>query len=74
MSSTADRTIGIGGGAGTLHIDDAELALLTDGFSSITIGDTASGTRIDDQVRLEIALKECTRGNWLVQRSSKRRG
>ena len=41
---TATASIGIGGGAGTLNVDDSELALLTDGFNSITIGDTAAGT------------------------------
>ena len=35
---TASESIGIGGGAGTLNLDAAELGLLTDGFSSITIG------------------------------------
>jgi hypothetical protein len=37
-------TIGVGGGSGTLNLDDAELALLTDGFNSITIGDASAGT------------------------------
>ncbi|ABW29507.1 VCBS [Acaryochloris marina MBIC11017] len=35
---TASESIGIGGGAGTLNIDAAELSRLTDGFSSITFG------------------------------------
>ncbi|HJO83933.1 MAG TPA: hypothetical protein QF520_16240, partial [SAR202 cluster bacterium] len=34
-------TIGIGGGAGTLNIDDTEIGRLVDGFSSITIGRSA---------------------------------
>ncbi|MBI1310266.1 hypothetical protein GC176_03085, partial [bacterium] len=42
--STAARTIGIGGGAGDFQVDATELALLADGFSSIAIGDVASGT------------------------------
>lgn len=41
---TAATTIGLGGGAGTLNLDDTELGLLQDGFSSITIGDATSGT------------------------------
>jgi len=41
---TATSTIGLGGALGTLNLDDAELAFLTDGFSAITIGDTAAGT------------------------------
>ncbi len=40
---TADTTIGLGGGNGDLNLDDTELALLTDGFSSITIGDAGAG-------------------------------
>lgn len=42
--SSSSTSIGLGGGAGTLNLDDAELAFLQDGFSSITIGDTAGGT------------------------------
>ena len=42
--STAARTIGIGGGTGDFNVSDPELALLTDGFSEITIGDTVGGT------------------------------
>lgn len=41
---TASTTIGLGGGAGTLNLDDTELAALADGFSSITIGDAVAGT------------------------------
>jgi hypothetical protein len=41
---TGSTTIGIGGGAGTLNVDDTELGFLQDGFSSITIGDTTNGT------------------------------
>lgn len=41
---TASTTIGLGGGAGTLNLDDTELGFLQDGFNSITIGDTANGT------------------------------
>jgi Ca2+-binding RTX toxin-like protein len=41
---TASTTIGLGGGAGTLNLDDTALTTLQDGFSSITIGDAASGT------------------------------
>ena len=39
-----NATIGIGGGIGTLNIDDAELMQLSDGFSEIIIGDVAGGT------------------------------
>jgi hypothetical protein len=42
--STAARTIGVGGGAGDFNVDDTELTKLTNGFSSITIGDAAAGT------------------------------
>lgn len=41
---TASTTIGVGGGSGTLDISDTELTKLVDGFSSITIGDAATGT------------------------------
>ncbi len=48
---TAATSIGLGGGAGTLNLDNAELALLADGFNSITIGDAngflASQTFVD---------------------------
>ena len=40
---TSGTTLGLGGAAGTLDIDDTELARLADGFSSITIGDATSG-------------------------------
>ncbi len=41
---TAGTTIGLGGGTGALaDLSDAELLLLTDGFSSITIGNTTAG-------------------------------
>lgn len=33
-------SIGLGGGTGTLNLDDGELALLQDGFSSVMIGTT----------------------------------
>ena len=36
-------SIGIGGGAGDLNLGDAELALLVDGFESITIGNAVAG-------------------------------
>ena len=42
--STAGSTIGIGGGTGTFNVSDAELALLADGFSQITIGTGAQST------------------------------
>ena len=42
--STAASTIGIGGGSGTFNLSDGEIALLADGFSSITIGNLAAGT------------------------------
>ena len=41
-------TIGLGGGVGTLNLDDTELSLLQDGFSSITIGDTVAGVGTAD--------------------------
>ena len=40
----AGTSIGLGGGTGTLNLDDGELEYLVDGFSSITIGDTATGS------------------------------
>ena len=42
--ATSSTTIGLGGGSGTLNLDDTELGFLQDGFSSITIGNSASGT------------------------------
>ncbi|MCK5149063.1 T9SS type A sorting domain-containing protein [bacterium] len=36
-------TIGLGGGIGTLNLDDSELGLLSDGFVEIVIGDGSSG-------------------------------
>ncbi len=42
--NSASATIGVGGGAGTLDLSNADLAFLQDGFSSITIGDTAAGS------------------------------
>ncbi|MBL9151358.1 MAG: right-handed parallel beta-helix repeat-containing protein, partial [Verrucomicrobiales bacterium] len=44
----ATTSIGVGGGAGTLNLDDAELGQLSDGFNSITIGDAAAGTGVVD--------------------------
>jgi fibronectin-binding autotransporter adhesin len=44
IPQTASTTIGLGGGSGTLNLDDTELGFLQDGFSSITIGDAAAGT------------------------------
>jgi hypothetical protein len=42
---TANTTIGLGNiTPGTLNLTSTELGFLTDGFSSITIGDTAAGT------------------------------
>ncbi|MEZ5940726.1 MAG: choice-of-anchor D domain-containing protein [Planctomycetaceae bacterium] len=40
---TANTTIGLGGGTGTLNLDDTELGLLSNGFSSITFGGASSG-------------------------------
>jgi hypothetical protein len=40
---TAGTTIGLGGGAGTLNLDDTELGFLQDGFSAITIGRNDAG-------------------------------
>lgn len=40
--------IGLGGGAGELELSDTALSALTDGFSSITIGDATNGTGIVD--------------------------
>ncbi|MCV6637618.1 Ig-like domain-containing protein [Candidatus Albibeggiatoa sp. nov. NOAA] len=40
---TSSTSIGLGGGSGTLNLTDAEIALLADGFSSITIGNSNSG-------------------------------
>ena len=44
VPSAASRTIGLGGGTGDFNLDDTELANLSDGFSAITIGETAAGT------------------------------
>ncbi|MGB7324761.1 MAG: Ig-like domain-containing protein, partial [Rubripirellula sp.] len=40
---SADVTIGLGGGAGTLSINDAELGALADGFTLVSIGDPTGG-------------------------------
>ncbi|TWU57052.1 Bacillopeptidase F precursor [Rubripirellula tenax] len=42
-SQTSGATIGLGGGVGTLSLDDTELAKLADGFALITIGNATSG-------------------------------
>ncbi|MFC1766677.1 beta strand repeat-containing protein, partial [Planctomycetota bacterium] len=44
VPSIVNSSIGLGGGIGTFNIVDTELDHLVNGFSSITIGDTASGT------------------------------
>ena len=41
---TPETSIGLGGGSGTLSLNDFELSLFTDGFAGITIGDVANGT------------------------------
>ena len=47
--ATAAATLGIGSGASlTLDLDDTDIAAVKDGFSSITIGDGASGNVIVD--------------------------
>ena len=40
---TNNTSIGLGGGTGTLNLDDTEIGNLSNGFSSITIGDANSG-------------------------------
>ena len=42
--TTVSSTIGIGGGSGTLNLDDVELRKLADGFRSITVGNATNGT------------------------------
>ena len=44
---TASTSIGLGGGTGTLNLDDTELDFLQDGFSSITIGDATNTAAVD---------------------------
>ncbi len=47
--ATAAATVGVGSGAGlTLDLTDADILAVKDGFSSITIGDGASGNVIVD--------------------------
>jgi len=41
--STANTTLGLAGGAGTLNLDATELDSIQDGFSSITFGGAATG-------------------------------
>lgn len=41
---TPSASIGLGGASGTLNLVDDELTSLSDGFSSITIGDVTNGT------------------------------
>ncbi|MCK5148367.1 hypothetical protein KAR48_16540, partial [bacterium] len=40
---SGSTTIGIGGGSGTLNLDDTDLGYLADGFADIIIGDGSSG-------------------------------
>ncbi len=40
----ATTTIGLGGGAGLLNLNDVALSRIVDGFSTISIGDGANGT------------------------------
>lgn len=49
---TPNTSIGLGGGAGELNLDDVELARLVDGFASIQIGDSNSGPIDLDTVTL----------------------
>ncbi len=49
---TPGTTIGLGGGAGTLNLDDAELGFLADGFNQITIGDATAGVVDIDSITL----------------------
>ncbi|MCA9166624.1 MAG: right-handed parallel beta-helix repeat-containing protein [Planctomycetales bacterium] len=44
---TSGTTIGLGGGVGTLNLDDLELSYLADGFQSITIGDRQRASVLD---------------------------
>lgn len=44
IPATAGTSIGLGGGGGTLNLDDGELGFLASGFSAITIGDGNSGS------------------------------
>ncbi|MDP7020183.1 MAG: hypothetical protein QGG36_30580, partial [Pirellulaceae bacterium] len=46
--TTAATNIDIGGGSATLTIDDNEITALKDGFASITIGDSTSGSGVID--------------------------
>jgi len=42
-----ETSIGVGGGAGTLNLNDAELANISDGFSQITIGHPVGSGAVD---------------------------
>jgi len=52
---TAATTISLGGGAGTLNLEDSELALVADGFSSITIGDLSAANAARGDVDIDTA-------------------
>ncbi|MBX3053498.1 MAG: hypothetical protein KF753_18625 [Caldilineaceae bacterium] len=60
---TASTTIGLGGGAGTLNLTDAELTQLTDGFSSITIGKSDAGKITVDTATFNDNLTLLTAGD-----------
>lgn len=60
---TAGTTIGLGGGAGTLNLTDAELTQLTDGFSAITIGKSDAGNITVNTALFNDPLTLLTAGN-----------
>ncbi|MFT7639036.1 MAG: hypothetical protein ACI9G1_000763, partial [Pirellulaceae bacterium] len=51
-----NRTIGLGGGIGTLNLSDVELNNIADGFSAITIGRAGSGNIDIDTARFRDPL------------------
>ncbi|MDA1013622.1 MAG: hypothetical protein O3A00_04110 [Planctomycetota bacterium] len=60
---TNGTSIGLGGGAGTLNLDDTELGRLSDGFSSITIGDASAGDITLDTTTFQDNLTLLTGGD-----------
>ena len=66
--ATAAATIGIGSGASqTLDLADADITALKDGYSSITIGDSASGNVVVDGAAFVDPISIISGGDLTVQ-------
>ena len=60
---TAGTTIGLGGGSGTLNLNDTELGFFADGFSNITIGKSNAGNITADSATFNDPLTLITANN-----------